>query len=73
MALPNGTVLKKRFKGNLYEVLVKDGKIWVNGKGYTSPSGSAIAITNTSVNGWQFWEVKRPDDIEFRLLHDLRK
>jgi hypothetical protein len=73
VTLPNETVLKKRFKGNLYEILVKDGKIWVNGKGYTSPSGSAIAITKTSVNGWCFWEVKRPDDIDFRLLDDLRK
>jgi hypothetical protein len=71
--LPDGTILKKRFKGNLYEFKVENGKIWVNGKGYTSASGAAVAVTGSSVNGWIFWKVKRPDDIDFRLLDDLRK
>ena len=71
--LPEGTLLKKRFKGNLYEISVKHGKIWFNGKGYTSASGAAVAVAGNSVNGWIFWEVKRPDDIGYGLLDDLRR
>jgi len=70
--LPDGTILKKRYKGKLCEVKVENGKIWVNGRGYTSASGAAVAITGSAVNGWRFWEVQRPDDIDFRLLADLR-
>jgi len=74
VALPNGTLLKCRHKGNEYEAPVKDGKIWVHGKGYTSPSGAAVALTDTSVNGWRFWKVKRPEDAEWiSSLHLLRK
>jgi len=70
--LPDGTILKKRYKGNLYETKVENGKIWINGRGYTSASGAAVAVTGSSVNGWRFWEVRRPEDIGFRLLANLR-
>jgi hypothetical protein len=70
--LPNGTSLRKRYRGTLYEVSVENGKILYKGKGYTSASGAAVAVTGSSVNGWIFWESKRPDDIDYRLLNDIR-
>ncbi len=72
--LPNGTLLRKRYKGDIYEVPVKDGKIWVHGKAFKSPSGAAVEITKSAVNGWRFWQVKRPDDVDWlSSLADLRK
>jgi hypothetical protein len=70
--LPNGTQLQRLYKGKLYRAEVKGGKIWVHGKSFTSPSGSAIEVTKSSVNGWRFWDVKRPDDKKFKLLIKLR-
>lgn len=72
VVLPDGTQLRKKYKGQLYEVAVTNGRIIYNGKGYTSPSGAAVAITGSPVNGWRFWEVKMPDDDEYRLLAELR-
>ena len=70
--LPEGSVLRKKYKGQVYEVEVRGGQILYNGKGYTSPSGAAVAVTGSSVNGWTFWEVKRPNDGDFKLLDSLR-
>jgi hypothetical protein len=72
VVLPDGTQLRKKYKGQLYEVTVTNGRIIYNGKGYTSPSGAAVAITGSPVNGWRFWEVKKPDDNEYRPLAELR-
>jgi len=43
------------------------------GEKHTSASAAAIAVTGNSVNGWGFWEVKRPQDSEWILLNNLRK
>ena len=71
--LPNGSRLKKVYKGKEYLAEVKDGYIWVNGKRYPSPSAAAVAVTGSPVNGWRWWEVKRPQDSEWISLDQLRE
>ncbi len=72
--LPNGTRLRATYKGQLHEAEIINGK-WSNGDGRThrSPSAAAQAITRTNVNGWRFWQAKRPSDTEWRLLDALPK
>lgn len=63
LRLPSGTELRARYKGKSYFAKIAGGK-WFdeNGHEQTSPSSAANAITGTTVNGWRFWEAKRPGD-----------
>ena len=67
--LPNGTQLRVTYKGALYRAEIRDGH-WLDEAGTprSSPSDAATAITGTQVNGWRFWEVKRPNDPAWRKL-----
>ena len=71
--LPNGTELRARYKGRLYEASIQDEK-WLDdrGKERSSPSAAAGAITKTIVNGLRFWEGKRPGDSAWLRLDKLR-
>ncbi|WP_438727808.1 hypothetical protein ACR9YC_11590 [Parasphingorhabdus sp. DH2-15] len=70
--LPEDTRLKAVYKGREYYARVKDGAI-INkaGKTFTSPSGAASSITETTVNGWRFWQAKRPNDADWYRLDQL--
>lgn len=72
LLLPNGTELRARYKGNQHFARISDGK-WFNADGgeFSSPSAAAGAITGTTVNGWRFWEAKRPGDRGWRRLDIL--
>jgi len=67
--LPNGTQLRVIYKGALYQAEIKNGQ-WLDHEGArrSSPSDAATAITKTQVNGWRFWDVKRPNDPAWRKL-----
>ena len=67
--LPNGTLLRARYKGRLYEARIAEAK-WIDSTGgeQSSPSAAATAITSTNVNGLRFWEAKRPTDNGWRRL-----
>ena len=67
--LPNGTLLRARYKQRLYEARIAQGK-WIGSDGveHGSPSAAATAITSTNVNGLHFWEAKRPTDNGWRRL-----
>jgi len=69
---PNGTQFRKTYKGRLYRAEIKDG-VWVDEKGrrFATPSAAAVAITHNNVNGWRFWEFKRPSDEKWRLMATL--
>lgn len=69
LLLPDGTVLKARYKGLEYSAAIQNRK-WINadGREFGSPSAAASAITGTTVNGWRFWEAKRPGDRGWRRL-----
>jgi hypothetical protein len=71
--LPDGTLLRVTYKGRMYAAEIKDGR-WIDheGNARTSPSEAARAISNTQVNGWRFWEVKRPRDGRWRRLDMLK-
>ena len=72
--LPNGTLFRATHKGSSYGARIVDGK-WLNEEGteHGSPSAAASAITGNNVNGWRFWQAKRPSDTEWRTLDGLMK
>lgn len=71
--LPNGTQLRVTYKGQTYTAEIKDGA-WIGSDGVrrNTPSDAACAITQTNVNGWRFWHVKRPNDKGWKVLNSLR-
>jgi hypothetical protein len=71
--LPDGTILRVTYKGRMYTAEIKNGR-WIDHEGNmrSSPSEAARAISNTQVNGWRFWEVKRPKDGRWRRLDVLK-
>jgi hypothetical protein len=70
---PEGTQFRATYKGKTYTAEIRDGR-WVgaDGESRKSPSEAASAITSTSVNGWRFWQAKRPGDPSWRSLSDFR-
>jgi hypothetical protein len=72
--LPNGTILKARYKGSEYAGRIHANR-WLDDddKQHTSPSAAAYAITNTNVNGLRFWEGRRPEDVVWRRLDVLAR
>lgn len=72
VTFPEGTELRASYKGETHYAKIEHGAIVLNGKRVTSPSIAAKLITNNSVNGWTFWECRRPGDAGWRLLKSLR-
>jgi hypothetical protein len=71
---PEGTQFRKTYKGQTYTAEIKNGRwIGADGKPRKSPSHAAVSITKNNVNGWRFWECKRPGDLEWQLLDELRR
>lgn len=76
--LPHGTELRMEYNGQVFRGSIDNG-IWiVEGKRSNSPSdaASSVAVTKTgthpSLNGWIYWEVKRPTDSNWRTLKSLK-
>ena len=69
---PHGTEFRSVYKGQLYSGKVENGALVVNGKRFSAPSAAAHEITNNSVNGWVFWECKKPGDSSWRLMSKAR-
>ena len=71
---PNGTKFRANYKGRTFHARIEN-EIWTDGDGTQrkSPSEAASAISGTSVNGWKFWHVKRPNDDDWARLDDLRR
>lgn len=70
---PEGTQFRATYKGQTYTGLIKGG-VWVDEKGrvQNSPSEAAYSITGNHVNGWRFWECRRPTDTRWRSIDSLR-
>lgn len=67
--LPDGTRLRAKYKGAMYEAEIRAGKLFgEGGKSYDSASAAARAVTKNNVNGIAFWEVRRPSDEDWRKL-----
>ncbi|WP_428235581.1 DUF2924 domain-containing protein [Gracilimonas sp.] len=70
---PHGTKLRAHYKGKYYIAEIVDGFIVYNGKQHTSPSSAAKAVTGTNVNGWIFWECRRPKESNWTDLDKLKR
>jgi len=73
VTLKDGLSLRKYSKGTQLQARVREGKIEFNGQFYSSPSAAASAATNTSTNGWVFWEYWDDKSNEWRILNSLRR
>jgi predicted CopG family antitoxin len=69
---PAGTEFRANYKGGVYYAKVEGGSLVVDGRSVTSPSDAAKIITNTSVNGWTFWECRFPGESRWKLIKGLR-
>jgi hypothetical protein len=74
VTFPGGTLLRAPYKGAVHNAMISAGKLVVDGIGIsTSLSHAARLITNTAVDGWAFWDVKRPEDMAWRSAKSLRE
>lgn len=73
VVLPAGTELRLRYQGQERLAEVRNGRIWLNGTPFGTPSGAAMSVTKNHVNGWRLWQVRRPDDTEWLTLDSLRR
>jgi hypothetical protein len=70
---PVGTEFRARYRGELHLGKVVGGALVVSGKRYDTPSAAAMAITKqVPVNGWSFWECRRPGEAGWRKIRELR-
>ncbi len=78
VTLPHGTELRMAYRGQIVRGFIDEGVWVVEGKRTISPSdaaGSAVVTKNgerPSLNGWVYWEVKRPNDANWRPLRNLK-
>jgi hypothetical protein len=80
VTLPAHTQLRMDYLGRRYEGEVGgDGKWWIGGRFFTTPSEAAKSLALTregkrpSLDGWNYWQVKRASDRDWIPLDDLRK
>lgn len=75
--IPEGLKLRFNYKGRLLPAEVRDSRIWIGDRAFSSPSSSAVAAAATlgspsrSLNGWWYWEYE--DKGTWRRLAQLRK
>lgn len=71
--LPNGTELRAKYKDNYYYAEIAGERLLLEGETYASASAAARAVTGNNVNGLNFWDVKRPGDVDWKRLMTLPK
>ncbi len=78
VTLPNGTKVRMDYNGQALAGTIRDGKWVVNGHEFASPSAAASAMCRTKagkqtqLDGWKYWEAKRPGDDTWVAIGDLR-
>jgi len=72
VTFPAGTEFRARYKGRPYSGRVEDGGLVVDGRRFDSPSPAAMAITGNNVNGWKFWQCRRPGATSWVGIDGLR-
>lgn len=76
--LDHGTELQMNYDGEVFSGRVVDGEWEINGSRYTTASGAACALISekrgkkTNVNGWLYWQYKRPGETRWATLQSLR-
>jgi hypothetical protein len=78
VTLPHGTEVQMEYNGKMYSGHIADGEWVVEGNSSKSPSDAAGSAAKTksgknpSLNGWIYWQVKRPGDGAWSSLGSLR-
>ena len=78
ITLPAGTQLRMNYLGQQYFGVIKDASWFVGEKRFLSPSAAAGKSVRTKsgyptlLNGWNYWQVKRPSDERWQSLKALR-
>ncbi len=78
VTLSHGTELRMKYNGKQHFGKIDDGEWAVEGKRFRSQSAAAggVALTKsgrkTSLDGWIYWEVKRPGDHGWTPITALR-
>lgn len=76
--IPHGSDLRATYKGKEYHARVDDGSIVWNGRRFGSPSKAAVAVIRstgsdrTTENGWRFWEIRLPNQEEWKSGLDVK-
>ncbi len=77
--LPHGTELQMEYNGRVHHGQIDEGRWLVEGESFSSPSAAAggVALTKAgtrpSLDGWMYWQVKRPNDGAWLPLKSLRQ
>ena len=78
VTLPNGTQIRMDYNGQVLTGTIRDGKWLVGGHEFSSPSAAASAMCltkagkRTQLDGWKYWEAKRPGDEKWMSIGSLR-
>jgi hypothetical protein len=79
VTLSHGSNLRMKYNGRLHTGEIDDGEWLVEGSRYSSPSAAAggAALTKkgvkTNLDGWKYWQVKRPTDRDWVWISVLRR
>jgi len=79
VTLPAGTALRMEYRGREHRGVIEDAAWVVDGQRFRSPSAAAggVAVTKSgkrpSLDGWKYWQVKRPGDAGWTALSALRQ
>lgn len=78
VTLPHGTELRMEYRGRLYSGVIENGRWVVEGERFGSPSKAAGGVARTTdgkrpqLNGWIYWQVRRPGDEDWIPINQLR-
>ena len=79
VSLPNGTKLRMSYNGQTHSGEVIQGAWHVGGAIYRTPSAAAGGVARSrkgspvSLDGWGYWEVKKPESDRWIPIQKLRK
>lgn len=79
VTLPHGTELRMEYNGKVYSGSIQQGEWLVEGIRAKSPSDAACSVATTkdgtkpSLNGWIYWQAKRPGDRGWKPISSMRR
>ena len=77
ITLPHGTRLQMQYNGLQHTGVVENGEWVVEGERFKTPSGAAGGVARTkdgkrtTLDGWEYWYVKRPSDTDWIEIRQL--
>ena len=74
LIMPEGTELRTKYKNQYETATLKNQRFEYDGEVYASPSLLCNAMRgHTSNNAWIHLEIKRPQDIDYKLADKFRR